>query len=835
MTLPIRHILLRDAVWLGHSSGLERVPDGALLLMRIPAPSAGESIQHDGSFDAEPSGIAAHDELNVFIGNTDGRRIMVSQRQCDATFSRDIGGVPAGMAIHEQTLYVADRARRCVRRFDLRALDERPSMAEGLADPTDVAVASDGSVYVLDRGVNRVLRFGVNGAPDVGYSPAVVQPRFIALGANESLWVSDASGDVIRVFDLAGVERGVIESLDDGPAFQPRALAVRGALLFVANAADGAIRIYDHVACTLLGEVVDFHAPVSALRFDALGNLLLKLDGGPDYLRFAADTGRLAHGFIEAGPFDAGENNDWERAKLTLSSTGGARLSTFVAATKLATVVWRHAPGFDCLVAPDPGRAPEQPDTRRYLWLRAELTGDRRQSAVLEQVAAETRGESYLDDLPRIYRRDDQAARFLERWLVQFRSQFDERERQLGDAALDFDPESAPARHLERTAAAIAFPTPLNSTPDQARALLARAPDLYARRGTLHGIADMVEIQSGIRTQIFEDFRGRRVWQLGTTSFLGVDTQLAAATPEGFIVPRDARTDPVYAGLRGEYYAGIDFNELLRARTDPALDFANLEVRGRDPRLPGQAAPLLERCTVRWQGQIKPLYSETHLLSFEFRGGLRVWIDGQVLINQWLPGDTPRVLSERVVLDANRWHEVRIELLSLAVQRPFRFIWQSRHQRPGPVPSECLYSILDDQANLAAPPPATFDVGHAVVGESMPLAASEFGDGLFGDYAHLFTVVAPAGSCRDKAARAALREVIDAEKPAHSDYHLCFIEPRMRVGFQARLGIDAVIAKVPPPLRLDGTRLDHDSYLDDASPGTRVGERARLGQDTVVR
>jgi hypothetical protein len=151
------------------------------------------------------------------------------------------------------------------------------------------------------------------------------------------------------------------------------------------------------------------------------------------------------------------------------------------------------------------------------------------------------------------------------------------------------------------------------------------------------------------------------------------------------------------------------------------------------------------------------------------------------------------------------------------------------------VPRDCLYSILDEHADLTDAQRSTFDVGHAVVGESGPLAASEFGSTLFTDHAHLFSVIAPAGSCCEQHRRDALREVIDAEKPAHSDYHLCFAEPRMRVGFQARLGIDAIIAHGPPPLKLDETVLGRDSFLADAPPGgARLGESARLGQNTSV-
>ena len=570
--------------------------------------------------------------------------------------------------------------------------------------------------------------------------------------------------------------------------------------------------------------------------FDVAGNLLLKLGGGEDYLRFAADAGRVSIGHVEAGPFDAGENNDWERAALTLSSGGNAKLSTFTSADEIsrrrvATCARSRLPGRSCARAGAGAcrHATLPVAARRVSWGSGaparrsnRLPRRRRARATSTNCHASTGGT--------IRRRDSSSAG----WPSSVASSMTASAASKTSRAISI-PASAPSAHLDRAANAIAFALPADTAPDDARALLLRAPDLYARRGTLEGVADMVAIHSGIRPQIFEDFRARRVWQLGTTSLLGVDTQLAAATPEGFVVPRDARTDPSYAGLRGEYYAGVDFNEPVRQRTDATLDFASLEVRGRDPRTPGQSAQLLQRCTVRWEGQIRPRYSETYLLRFQCHGGLRVWVDGRPLINQWHLERPERSLEGRIVLDAGRWHALRIEFASLQAPRVFRFSWSSRHQRPEVVPRECLYSILDDHANLTAPPPATFDVGHAVVGESMPLAASEFGEGLFGDYAHLFTVMAPAGSCRDAAARAALREAIDAEKPAHTDYHLCFVEPRMRVGFQARLGIDTIVANGPPPLRLDGTRLDRDSYLDDAPPGMRVEASARLGHDTIVR
>jgi len=128
-------------------------------------------------------------------------------------------------------------------------------------------------------------------------------------------------------------------------------------------------------------------------------------------------------------------------------------------------------------------------------------------------------------------------------------------------------------------------------------------------------------------------------------------------------------------------------------------------------------------------------------------------------------------------------------------------------------------------------------VGSYVVGETGPLEASDRVTPLIDETAHLFTVVLPPGACVDDQARARLREVLDAEKPAHTDYHLCQVGAHMRVGFQARIGVDSLVAGAPPPMHLEGVRLGLDSVLGgagDDDPGGRVGTSARIGRDTVL-
>ena len=213
------------------------------------------------------------------------------------------------------------------------------------------------------------------------------------------------------------------------------------------------------------------------------------------------------------------------------------------------------------------------------------------------------------------------------------------------------------------------------------------------------------------------------------------------------------------------------------------------------------------------------------------------------LLDSWVSGNTSEARGGRRVFDA----------IPMARDPDGDSLGLSRRPPSPSCPGRAVVSVRNRSARRAcplgsraehadlspAPRPPTFDVGQAVVGESEPRPDSAFGSGLFDDYAHLFTVLAPAGSCRDAQHRAALRDVIDAEKPAHTDYHLCLVRsPACAWASRAWLGIDAIVGNGPAPLRLGGTYLQGaTANLDDAAPARGRGsipQRAAQGGDTVI-
>jgi len=133
----------------------------------------------------------------------------------------------------------------------------------------------------------------------------------------------------------------------------------------------------------------------------------------------------------------------------------------------------------------------------------------------------------------------------------------------------------------------------------------------------------------------------------------------------------------------------------------------------------------------------------------------------------------------------------------------------------------------------------------AVVGTTSTLDQShlieekDFGAPLFEDLAHFFYVLVHWNQVKCENDLNKVKILVDREKPAHADYHLCVIEPKMRVGFQSKVGIDTIVAGKGPDMVLTApTKLGHDTVISDYS-GTyrkegRVGQDSRVGVKTSI-
>ena len=104
-------------------------------------------------------------------------------------------------------------------------------------------------------------------------------------------------------------------------------------------------------------------------------------------------------------------------------------------------------------------------------------------------------------------------------------------------------------------------------------------------------------------------------------------------------------------------------------------------------------------------------------------------------------------------------------------------------------------------------------------------------------YAHKFSVFVPACFGRAEHHIKALRNMIESEKPAHTQYQLIYVEPRFRIGFQSSIGLDAVVGRYPEGVTLDGAPLGQATVLSTPAhkrggPSLEVGVEARVGSST---
>ena len=143
-----------------------------------------------------------------------------------------------------------------------------------------------------------------------------------------------------------------------------------------------------------------------------------------------------------------------------------------------------------------------------------------------------------------------------------------------------------------------------------------------------------------------------------------------------------------------------------------------------------------------------------------------------------------------------------------------------------------VYSLPDAglglTTRLAAAEPQGAVVGtSAVVDHSHLLRQEEYGMPLFEGVAYRFTVYIRKSQIPDEEKLVEVRRVIDREKPAHTIYNVCLVEPTLRLGIQSVIGVDTILGGAPPqPSQLGIGPPGADLVLEG---GARIGEGGSIG------
>ena len=138
-------------------------------------------------------------------------------------------------------------------------------------------------------------------------------------------------------------------------------------------------------------------------------------------------------------------------------------------------------------------------------------------------------------------------------------------------------------------------------------------------------------------------------------------------------------------GLKGEYFDLQTLAALKLTRTDPAVNFDW-----------GLGTPVTAIGTgefsIRWTGKVQPRFSETYTFSTVAEGGVRLWVNNQLLINDWNDPDTPpRERSGTITLTADQKYDIRLEYREVRALASVKLSWASLQQTKEIIPTSRLF------------------------------------------------------------------------------------------------------------------------------------------------
>ncbi len=111
--------------------------------------------------------------------------------------------------------------------------------------------------------------------------------------------------------------------------------------------------------------------------------------------------------------------------------------------------------------------------------------------------------------------------------------------------------------------------------------------------------------------------------------------------------------EPAVNGLKGEYFNGPNFEQKAFTRTDPQVAF---DWNWRMP------APGVQReyFSVRWTGKLYAPTSGKYRFSATVDDGVRVWVGGKKVIDEWRKQDDSQFIGE-IVLKAGHRYDLKVE------------------------------------------------------------------------------------------------------------------------------------------------------------------------------
>jgi hypothetical protein len=148
-------------------------------------------------------------------------------------------------------------------------------------------------------------------------------------------------------------------------------------------------------------------------------------------------------------------------------------------------------------------------------------------------------------------------------------------------------------------------------------------------------------------------------------------------------------------GVRGDYYNGMNFESYRLTRMDPQINFTWPDGTSPDP-LVNQ-----DQFSVRWTGELEAVFTETYTFYARADDGVRLWVDGQQLVNGWV-AQSPTEYSGAIDLVAGHTYHIQMEMYEDGVGAVAELRWESPRTPKQLIPQAALSPLV--KANSPNPP-----------------------------------------------------------------------------------------------------------------------------------
>ena len=180
---------------------------------------------------------------------------------------------------------------------------------------------------------------------------------------------------------------------------------------------------------------------------------------------------------------------------------------------------------------------------------------------------------------------------------------------------------------------------------------------------------------------------------------------LVSTSDKGWAQQRSP-TRSLVGGLTADYFNGPNFEHKVLTRIDPQVDF---DWNWQYP------APGVQReyFSVRWSGKLYAPISGTYRFKATVDDGVRVWVAGKLLINEWRKQDDSQFVGE-INLKAHHYYDLRIEYYNDWKGSVISVFWEPPQEarglrltstRPQVIPAQYLFTrpLLPDPSVAAKP------------------------------------------------------------------------------------------------------------------------------------